>query len=73
MDSGNVAGRPRESPYPMITVQEAQNVVLSHCGTLGTELIHFSDTLGRVLAEDIHAANPHPPFPASVKDGFVVL
>lgn len=71
VDSGKIAGRHRESPFPMITVKEAQDIVLSHCKSLGTETVYFTDGLGRVLAEDICAQDPLPPFPASVKDGYV--
>jgi gephyrin len=70
----NVASRPRKSPYPMITVQEAQAIVLHHCqNPIGIEEISFRQALGRVLAEDVLAKDPLPPFPASVKDGYAVL
>ena len=69
VDVHNVAGRVRESPFPMITVDEAQACVLSHCCTLGVEKVKFSNALGRVLAEDVFAKDPLPPFPASIKDG----
>ena len=36
-------------------------------------MICFTDALGRVLAEDIHAKDPLPPFPASIKDGYAVI
>ena len=32
-----------------------------------------ADALGRVLAEDINAKDPLPPFPASIKDGYAVI
>ena len=50
-----------------------QEIVLRHCDSLelGAEAVPFSDTLGRVLAEDVAAKDPLPPFPASVKDGWV--
>ena len=53
----------------MITVKEAQDMVLSHCTLLGSEVVYFTDGLGRILAEDIYAKDSLPPFPASVKDG----
>ncbi|KAH6926541.1 hypothetical protein HPB50_019748 [Hyalomma asiaticum] len=28
---------------------------------------------GRILAEDVHATDPLPPFPASIKDGYAVI
>ena len=50
-----------------------QEIVLRHCDSLdlGAEAVPFSDALGRVLAEDVAARDPLPPFPASVKDGWV--
>jgi len=80
-----VAGRARESPYPMISVEEAQGIVLEKCKLLlntsadgslmsiGTETVNYSDSLGRVLAENVTAQEPLPPFPASIKDGYAVL
>lgn len=26
-----------------------------------------------MIAEDVHAQQPHPPFPASIKDGYAVI
>ncbi|XP_064599685.1 LOW QUALITY PROTEIN: uncharacterized protein LOC135466213 [Liolophura sinensis] len=68
-----VAYRPRESPYPMITVPEAMAKVLAESPVQSTELVDTSDALGRFLAEDILAADHHPPFPASIKDGYAVI
>ena len=53
----------------MISVDEAQRIVLSHCDNLGTEEVAFNKALGRVLAEDVFARDALPPFPASIKDG----
>ena len=36
-------------------------------------MVDFTVTLGRVLAEDVFAKDPLPPFPASIKDGYAVL
>jgi gephyrin len=70
VDTSNIAGRDRISPWPMISVKEAQDMVLNHCDALGTETVAFGDALGRVLAQDVEAREPLPPFPASVKDGY---
>lgn len=32
-----------------------------------------TDCLGHILAEDVHAKDPLPPFPASIKDGYAVI
>lgn len=37
------------------------------------ECVSVVDALGLVLAEDIFAKEPLPPFPASVKDGYAVI
>ena len=99
--TSNVTSRPRKSPFPMITVKEAQEIVLKHCksfhqipgmyfdftsfyfilfqfsceyfdftsffGFFFTETINFMDSLNRILAEDVVARDPLPPFPASIK------
>ncbi|EFJ48728.1 hypothetical protein VOLCADRAFT_90518 [Volvox carteri f. nagariensis] len=57
----------------MISIPEAQDIVLSHTLPLGAVTVHLSDALGRVLAEDVHAPDSLPPFPASIKDGYAVV
>jgi gephyrin len=73
VDPSQVARRARESPYPLIDVATAQKAILQCAGILGTEVVDFTDALGRVLAEDVFAKDPLPPFPASIKDGYAVL
>nr|XP_023030118.1 gephyrin [Leptinotarsa decemlineata] len=71
MDS--VATRSRTSPYPMLEVDEANEVILKECSpTLETEAVHFEKALHRVLAEDVFAEEPVPAFRASIKDGYAV-
>ena len=36
-------------------------------------IILTAEALGAVMAEDVYAPQPHPPFPASVKDGYAVI
>ena len=64
----DVVSRPRKSPYPMITVDEAQKIVLEHCKNIGhqIETVSFKKALHRVLASDIKAQDPLPPFPGIV-------
>jgi len=69
VDATKVAQRPRSSPYPMITVGEAQAIVMAHCDALPAEEVTLEEAMGRVLAQDVVAKDPLPPFPASVKDG----
>ena len=65
MSGSDIVSRPRKSPYPMISVEEAQKIVLDHCKSIGhqIETISFKQALHRVLAVDIKAQDPLPPFP----------
>ncbi|XP_063878355.1 gephyrin-like isoform X2 [Scylla paramamosain] len=72
-DVSHVSRRPRKSPYPMISVSQAVETVLSQAEQCMTENLSIKNALGFVLAEDIHAKDPLPPFPASIKDGYAVL
>lgn len=72
-DGNAVAFRPRTSPFPMITVDEAQILVLDHCIPATVEKIYYLDGINRVLATDVSAKDPLPPFPASLKDGYAVI
>lgn len=60
------------SKYPMIPVDEAQQIVLAHVAAGPAREASFDEALGRVLAEDVFATEDMPPFAASAKDGFAV-
>jgi len=62
----------RISAYPLIDAGEAAALVLERTPVLGVEEVHLADASGRVLAEDLFAAAPLPPFPSSAVDGFAV-
>ncbi len=62
-----------ESPYPMVSVEEALATVLAQCTPLDPVILPLEQALGHVLAEDVRAREPLPPFPASVKDGYAVV
>jgi gephyrin len=68
-----VAERPRESPYPMLEVEEALDLILKEC-TVPVETVRLviEDSLHRVLAEDVLSYDDIPPFDASMKDGYAV-
>lgn len=70
--SKDITNRPRQSAYPMISVEQAVAIILANSDTQATEEIPFMDSLNRVCAADIVARDPLPPFAASVKDGFAV-
>lgn len=66
-----VALRHRESPYVMLEMSEAFNIVdaVMMQWTEGVEELSIEQSMGRVAAKAIVAKEPMPPFPASVKDG----
>ncbi|XP_035681909.1 gephyrin-like [Branchiostoma floridae] len=72
IDITKVARRPRSSPFAIIPMEKAINIVLDEAYTLGTEIVNYRDVLSRVLAQDVYAQDPLPPFPASTKDGYAV-
>jgi gephyrin len=59
--------------YPMLEVEAALAVVLAQAEPLAAVETPLHDALGRVLAEDVVAAEPLPPFRASIKDGYAVV
>src|SRR5437660_3907557 len=56
----------------MLTVDEALDLILAAFMPLGTETIPLNDGFGRILAQDIRAANDLPPFANSSMDGYAV-
>lgn len=74
VDLGNVANRPRESVWPMLSVREAQKTILENIPAPVCETITVSHSaLGHVVGEDVVCKEPVPPFRASIKDGYAVL
>ncbi|KAI1420944.1 molybdenum cofactor synthesis domain-containing protein [Xylaria sp. FL1777] len=66
--------RSRESPYPMLSVDDALQKIREH--TPAAEVITSKvDTslTGRVLAEDVSARESVPGFRASIVDGYAVM
>ena len=59
--------------YPLTPFEEALDLILQHTPRLNVEEVVFHDALGRVLAKDVHATEPMPPFRASAMDGFAVI
>lgn len=62
----------RESPYPMVSVEDALAIILRQTAPLPAVLTPLQDALGLVLAEDVVATQPQPPFPAATVDGFAL-
>ncbi|GAB1866256.1 Gephyrin [Camponotus japonicus] len=70
----NVATRLRESPFPMISVKEAVEMIRRSVEKeREVEIINANDAYGRILSEDIYSNYHLPPFRASIKDGYAVL
>ncbi|PTU24995.1 hypothetical protein P175DRAFT_0471724, partial [Aspergillus ochraceoroseus IBT 24754] len=66
--------RHRESPYPMISVDEALKLISSQ--TPEPEIVEVPVTtalVGSVIAEDVHAAEAVPAYLASIVDGYAVI
>src|SRR5437868_334035 len=62
----------RASTYPLIDADEAAALVLERIVVLGVERVALAEAPGRVLAEDLVAGAPLPPFPSSAVDGYAV-
>ncbi|MEM8849771.1 MAG: molybdopterin molybdotransferase MoeA [Pseudomonadota bacterium] len=56
----------------MISVDEARTALLSLAAPLEIEDSPVRQAIGRVLARDMSAPRPQPPFPASAMDGYAV-
>lgn len=56
----------------MVTVEQAEKLILAETKDFGTEVIPFEDALGRTLAEDIKADRDLPPFNRVTMDGIAV-
>ncbi|XP_076640006.1 molybdenum cofactor synthesis protein cinnamon [Colletes latitarsis] len=71
---GNVVDRCRESPYPMISVEEALQMIRNNTEPLKSEfLVAVEEAYGRILCSDLYSKYDLPPFRASIKDGYAVL
>ena len=62
----------RVSAYPLVDADEAAALVLELTPMVGAETVVLADASGRVLAEDLIADAPLPPFPSSAVDGYAV-
>lgn len=62
-----------ESPYPMISIDEALRLIQREVRLLPAVKMSFTEALGLVLAEDVFAGEPMPPFPAASVDGYAVV
>jgi molybdopterin molybdotransferase len=56
----------------LLTLEEAQELVLGRVRPLAPEPVPIGEALRRVVAEDVHARVDLPPFASSAMDGFAV-
>jgi len=56
----------------VIAVEAAQRIVLDSVEKVGWEYVELLDALGRVVAEDVIAPEPIPPWDNSAMDGFAL-
>ena len=56
----------------MLSVSEAQQIILSRFQPCGPEVVLLLESLGRVLAQDVFAQDDLPPFDNSAMDGYAV-
>jgi molybdenum cofactor synthesis domain-containing protein len=62
----------RESPYPMVPIDQAQRIIAAHTAPLGIEEISSLAGDGRVLAEDVFAGAALPDVPKAAVDGYAL-
>ncbi|KAL8296996.1 hypothetical protein RB597_006209 [Gaeumannomyces tritici] len=66
--------RHRESPYPMLSVDDALALIHQHTPPPTVETAKVDrDLVGAVLAEDVRAPEDVPAFRASIVDGYAVV
>lgn len=66
--------RYRESPYPMLSVEDALQEIQTHTPAPHIILAKVdSDLIGHVLAEDVVATENVPAFRASIVDGYAII
>ncbi|XP_076680518.1 molybdenum cofactor synthesis protein cinnamon [Andrena cerasifolii] len=71
---GNIVDRCRESPYPMISVEEALHAIRTHVTPLNSKsTVDVEKAHDRILDSDLYSKYALPPFRASIKDGYAVL
>ena len=56
----------------MISVEKAITIVIENAINPGVEEVFFQDALGRILAEDVYADRPFPPFDRVCMDGIAI-
>ncbi len=57
---------------PILSLTDAQQLIVGHCSTLGPETIPLPDAAGRIAAQAIKATRAVPDFARSAMDGYAV-
>eukprot|EP00210_Caulerpa_lentillifera_P001720 g1653.t1 len=68
----STAPRTPAAAYGMISMSQAQQIVLDHSFQLPVLSLPTKDAAGFIVSEEVIAEDPLPPFPASIKDGYAV-
>ncbi len=63
---------PRRELEPVTPFDEAESIVRAAVEPLGVQKVALADAAGRVLAEEVVAPHPVPPFDNSMVDGFAL-
>lgn len=63
---------PSISPYEMIQVEKALEIITNSLSSLPVQAVQTLESLNAVLAVDVFAPGPFPPFRASIKDGYAI-
>lgn len=63
----------RESPYPLVSVEDAVATVLRWATPLPVQEVPLAAAVGMVLARDVAAPISLPPFAAAAMDGFALV
>ena len=70
---GPAASRPRVSAYPMVSMEAAFAMISDHVPKPVVISLSPIQAVRHVLADDVRSAFGHPPFRASIKDGYAVI
>lgn len=66
------SGKNENCPALVITVQDAEKLILDSIGEIGTETVHLEDALGRCLREPVFADRALPPLDRATLDGIAL-
>jgi molybdopterin molybdotransferase len=62
----------RESPYPMVSIDEATRLIMAQVAPLGDEEVDALVADGRMLSAAIHALEDLPDLPKAAMDGYAL-